>query len=139
MRQYAADLIRVVTDFAKDDECVAVCCIVLQCLAVCYRVLQSVAECCSVLPCVAVCCRVLQCTVVLKCAVACHNMLLCVADLIRVVANFLQKMIRMLPTSLKSLSECVAVCCSALQYVAICWQCFAVQTLSEWSPTSFKR
>ena len=36
------------------NQCVAVCCSVLQCVAVCCSVLQCVAVCCSVLQCVAV-------------------------------------------------------------------------------------
>ena len=36
------------------EQCVAVCCSVLQCVAVCCSVLQCVAVCCSALQCVAV-------------------------------------------------------------------------------------
>jgi len=63
-----------------NDQCVAVCCSVLQCVAICCSVLQCmlymkmvasllynmaddqcVAVCCSVLQCVAVCCSVTHC------------------------------------------------------------------------------
>ena len=44
------------------EQCVAVCCSVLQCVAVCCSVLlQCIVVFCSILQCVAVCCRALQC------------------------------------------------------------------------------
>ena len=75
------------------QDCVVVCCNVLQCVAVCCSALQCVAVCCSVLQCVAVCCSVLQCVAVrcsvLRCAAVCCSAL-----------------------------QCAAVCCSVLQCVA---------------------
>jgi len=53
-----------IVDDERTNECVAVCCSVLQCVAVCCSVLQCVAVCCSVLQCVAVYCSVLQCAAV---------------------------------------------------------------------------
>ena len=102
------------------QECVTVCCSVLQRFAVCYSVLQQtnfaevcgsmlqrVAVCCSVLQCVAVCCSVLQ----------------------RVAAN----------TPCRSAWQCGAVCCSVLQCAAVC--CSTLQqthlAASRWQHVDF--
>ena len=45
---------------AREGQCVAVCCSVLQYVAVSCSELQCVAVCCSVLQCVAACCSMLQ-------------------------------------------------------------------------------
>jgi len=118
------------------EECVAVCCRVLQyatvccsalqcvsystikshqweCVAVCCRVLQCVAVCCSVLPCVAVC-------VIFHYQVTsmrlCCSVSLCVA----VCCSVLQCVSYSRATIKSHQWECVAVCCSLLQCVAVC-------------------
>ena len=93
--------------------CVLQCCSVLQCVAVCCRVLQCVAECCSIV----VCCSVLRCVAV------CHSV-------IPWPFAFIEHFHSQWRDFASCLLQCVAVCCSMLQYVAVCCsvlQCVAVR------------
>jgi len=88
-------------------QCVAVCCSVLQCVAVCCIVLHSVAVCCSES-------RLERCLStmgpgVLQCIAVCGS------------GSGLKKGL----STLGSGVQCVAVCCSVLQYVAVC--CIVLQ------------
>jgi len=51
-------------EIARDSQCFAVGCSMLQCVAVCCGVLYCVAVCCTVLQRAAMCCSVLQCDAV---------------------------------------------------------------------------
>ena len=129
--------VRCRVSFSRGDraqrQCVAVCCSVVQCAAVCCSVLQRVVACCSVVQYVAVSCSVLQCVAV------CCSVLQCVAaylsseetelkdSMLQYVAVCCSRRVSFSrgdsAQRLKSLSwlQCGAVCCSVLQYVAVCF------------------
>ena len=98
--------------------CVAVSCGMLRCVAVCCSMLQYVAVCCSVLQCAAVCRSALQRKIVL---------LICVPWLTHMCAMMhsyvCRNTFRYKPNTVctaRHMVQCVAVCCSVLQFVAGC-------------------
>ena len=124
---------------------VAVRCTLLQCGAVCCSVLRSVAVYCSVLQCVAVCCNVSHCVAVrcsvLQCVAVCCSALQCIAVRCSTLQYWSTKSRRVATlrhkksvisqhstlqrvavicsvTVYHNVSQCAAVCCSALQCVA---------------------
>jgi len=86
------------------------CCSVLQCVAVCCSVLQCVAVCCGVLQSVSVCSSVLQLQFF---AVSVRH---------SIIARYRWQNENYIETGSSlhcSVLQCVAVCCSAMQYVAL--------------------
>jgi len=100
--------------------CSRTLCITLKtCFPVCCGVLRCAAACCSVLRCVAVCCRILQFVVV------CCSVLSSAREFLQ--PNVMDSRHDLLSAAehraslWRYTSQCVAVCCSALQCVAACW------------------
>ena len=92
----------------------------LQCDEVCCSVLQYVAVCCSTLQCVAVRCSVLQCVAYNICRYTCVFMCIPVKQ-----ALFTTCVARDAGVTVwYSMMQCVAVRCSALQRVAVCFGMF---------------
>ena len=85
--------------------------------------LQCVAVCCSVLQCVAVCCRVLQCVAVRRSALQSSFTVFCSVLRPITFSNLRAALLRITVVTRGCTTphqQCVAVCCSVLQCVAIC-------------------
>jgi len=102
------------------------CVVVSQCVAVAVwcSVVQCVAECCSVGQCGAVCCSALQCVAV-WCSALCHTFFLRFVSRNMGFDSSVWQRVAEWCSALQCCSvlllQCsVAVCCSALQCVAVC-------------------
>jgi len=98
-------------------QCVAVCCSVLQCVAVCCSVLQCVAVCCSVLQCVAVCMRSVTSVQKHMAPLWRHHGTNVSDDAYGWV--MWRMWMRHVTYEVHAHLQCVAVCCSVLQCVAV--------------------